>query len=145
MCFKVIIKLALKHHKGIKMKILRNAHFKYLWNFFDGIDFLAGQHKAKNVIGGKFPKNEKLLMALKNISLFALGAVLKHVGTWPITLTLENKLALPLKLLPHSLRLKFTLSIGRPCWISKMNLNSKPIVQTQPRYIGASLVNYSSF
>ncbi|MHA8053910.1 hypothetical protein [Aquirufa sp. OSTEICH-129A] len=34
--------------------------------FWAGIDFLAGQHKAKNVIGCKFPKNEKLLLALKN-------------------------------------------------------------------------------
>lgn len=73
MYFKVFKKLALKHHKGIKMKILRNTNFKYVlyfgpikyticvWNFFDVIDFLTGQHKAKNEICCKFPKYEKLL------------------------------------------------------------------------------------
>lgn len=33
--------------------------------FFDGIDFLTEQHKAKNVIGCKFPKNEKRPLAHK--------------------------------------------------------------------------------
>lgn len=33
MYFNVFIKLALKHPKGIKMRILRNAHFKYVLNF----------------------------------------------------------------------------------------------------------------
>jgi site-specific recombinase XerD len=35
-------------------------------SLFDGIDFLAGQHKEKNVIWCKFQKNEKVLAALKN-------------------------------------------------------------------------------
>lgn len=33
--------------------------------FFDVMGFLAGQHKAKNVIWCKFPKKEKLLLALR--------------------------------------------------------------------------------